>query len=81
LTLLLGHIQVSLVNERGSADAYLTLARELALRKAMEFRVQLRKKLACGNFITLFCQVNERGNARVGRLHGIQNTAHSLSHF
>jgi len=39
LTLLRGHIKVSLVNERSGTDAYLTLARKLALRKAMEFPV------------------------------------------
>ena len=81
LTLLPSHIKVSLVNKRRGTDAYLTLTRKLALRKAMEFRVQQSKKSAGGNFITLLCQVNERRNARVGRLHGIQNTAHSLSHF
>jgi hypothetical protein len=41
----------------------------------------LSKKLACGNFVTLFCQVDERGNARASRLHGVPNTGHSLSHF
>lgn len=81
LPLARGHIKVSLVNERSGADAYLTLARELALRKAMKFRVELSKKLGCGNFITLFCQVDETRNTRASRIHIILNTAHSLSHF
>lgn len=76
-----GHVKVRLVNQSSSADAYLTLPRELALRKAMEFSVEQSKKLLCGTFISLFCQVNECRNAGVSRIHGILNTAHRLSHF
>ena len=55
------------------------MARELALRETMEFRVEKGKELSGGIFVTLFCQLDERRNSSVGRPHGIPNRAQRLA--
>lgn len=59
LALLCGHIKVSLMDERGSTDAHLTLTRELAFGQPVQFTIKKSEQLTGGSFVAMFRQVDE----------------------